>query len=265
MKLKLTLEYNGAAFSGWQYQSPEIHTIQGEIERALLVLLRSYSSNKELEFNFQLKGSGRTDRGVHAKAQVATFYWPDEIEINLSRFRLELNGVTSKELSIKNLELVDDTFCARFTPHFKRYCYTIHNANYPSILNQDYVWWITKTLNFNEMHEALGHIRGTHDFASFRAKDCGAKTSIRTLIKAELEQREQNTLVFTFEGNGFLKNMIRILVGTIAEVGKGSISIEEFKKILAANDRSLAGLTAPAHGLCMEFVKYERPISLSSQ
>ena len=265
MKFKLTLEYNGAGFSGWQWQSNEILTIQSDLERALQVLLRTYSANKEIEFDFKLTGSGRTDRGVHAKGQVASFLWPDEFEVDLSRFRLELNGITSKDLSVRKIERVDSSFCARFTPHIKRYCYTIHNARYPAIINRDFVWWVTKELDFMSMKEASLYLIGKHDFSSFRASDCGAKTTIRTLSKIEIEKRDLDSLLFIFEGNGFLKNMIRTIVGTLVEVGRGSIPASELKSILEAKDRTLAGQTAPAQGLCLEYVDYERTTDFSGE
>ena len=261
MKIKATIEYDGTQFSGWQFQSDDVQTVQGEFERALDILYKSYSKQREESYKFLLLGSGRTDRDVHAKAQVATFNWPENLEIDLGRFRHEINGITPRAVSIVDLEFVPNSFCAKSTPHIKRYCYTITNTKSAPVLAANTSWWISKKLDVKAMLDAIECIRGQHDFTSFRSKDCNAKTTLRTLNKVELELRDAKTIVITFEGGGFLKNMIRIIIGTLVEIGKGNLPASEMRKILEARDRSFAGITAPGQGLCLEFVNYERPIS----
>ena len=258
MKLKAKIQYNGLAFSGWQMQIEGVKTIQGDLKRTLEVLTKSQFGKEDFKHN--LIGSGRTDAGVHARAQVASFNWPELADsklIDCEKLRHEINGVSDNNLMVDSLEVVGEDFCARRNPHTKTYCYYFYNSRNKPVLLRERAWWISKPMDFKSMLSAAKYFKGTKDFSAFRASDCGAKTTIRTVKKVELVKVDQNLLVLLVEGKGFLKNMIRIIAGTIAEVGKGKRDFNEIEKILESKDRTKAGITAPAYGLFLDQVIYE--------
>jgi tRNA pseudouridine38-40 synthase len=242
--IRLLLEYDGSRFYGWQIQ-PNKKTVQGEITRVLELVLK--------ESNIKLEASGRTDSGVHARGQVANFHVKSMP--NLKQLAHSINSILREEVSVLNIDIVPDDFHSRFSSKSKTYVYTIFNRNSPPIIDRKQVWFVPQQLNIELMQECANLLIGSKDFSSFRSKDCTATNTIKEIYQAKFI-RNDPYLKFSLEGNGFLKNMVRIIVGTLVDVGKGLVTTEQFNEILKAKNRSKASQTAPAEGLCLEFVKY---------
>lgn len=263
MKLKITIEYAGETFSGWQFQ-PNQKTVQGELERALEIFLRSQAKKAGVEqpATPNILGSGRTDSGVHALGQVASFTWPEGFPFEKEKVLAGLNAITARELVVRELEEVPDSFDARLSPHIKCYTYRLllraeaGLKSYREGYFQNRAWCVEKSLDIAAMARAARLLEGQHDCASFRAKDCSAKTTVRTILKSEIARISDDEVLYLAYGKGFLKHMIRIVVGTLVEVGRGERSVESFKETLEACDRARAGQTAPPHGLTLQWVKY---------
>lgn len=257
MKAKLLLEYDGKNFVGWQ-QQPEHLSVQQELERALKLYLDSEAKKQGLELpeRIVVTGSGRTDAGVHARGQVASFAWPEGLPFDGRQLMAALNGISRPEISVLSAEQADNEFDARRSPHIKRYSYFLFAANARPTIDSGKRWHIPQQLQIAEMIRAANCFVGTHDFSSFQASDCGASSTVRTVLSSEFSRLDANTLVYSIEGNGFLKHMVRTIVGTLVEVGLGKLSAEDIPAIITANDRTRAGQTAPAHGLLLEWVRY---------
>jgi tRNA pseudouridine38-40 synthase len=259
MKYKLTIEYDGTRFSGWQVQGDsEIRTVQGEIEGALEVLVSS--ENKKLNLDCETKiitsVSGRTDAGVSARGQVVSLSLDPRLGIEPRRLREALEGITSRDVVVKDAEMVPDDFDARFSPHHKCYQYRMLLRDQGAGLYQNRVCRVGTRLDVKSMILASRYFVGQHDFSSFRASDCCATSTVRTILHCDLT-REGELLVLTVLGTGFLKQMIRIMVGTLLEVGYGRMNYQQISEIISAKDRKLAGPTALPEGLCLEWVKYD--------
>ncbi len=261
MKIKIIIEYAGDSFAGWQKQ-PGQRTVQGELETALEVYLKAEIKRLELDFSLnkattiETTASGRTDSGVHAKGQVVSFRWPEEIDIDTRQFVFSLNGITDSKITILSAEIVSDDFDARRSPHVKCYTYTLLLKHRRSSLYEERAWCVDGELDIPAMIKAARCFVGDHDFSSFRAKDCVASTTIRSLLLSEISRLDKYHLVYTVHGKGFLKQMIRTMIGTLVEVGRGQRNPESIQELLLAKDRTLAGKTAPAQGLTLEWVKY---------
>ncbi len=257
MKLKLTIEYDGSSFSGWQWQEG-LKTVQEELERSFNVLINSEARKKEIELDFSAKfsTSGRTDAGVHARGQVVSLTVPDNLELDPYRIKGAINGICDSAINIINVETVADNFDARFSPHVKQYSYYVLLRHGNLALYQNKAWRVADRLNVKAMVEAARKFVGQYDFTSFAAGDCESKTKVRTIYLSELSRLNDTSLVYTVQGPGFLKQMVRIMVGTLVEVGKGKFSPDDIPKIIAAKERRLAGETAPAQGLYMDWVRY---------
>lgn len=262
MKLKLTIEYDGSSFCGWQWQEG-LKTIQEELERSLLVLINSEAKKKDLLIDYRpvLRASGRTDSGVHAQGQVVSLSVPDELDLDPFRMKAALNGICDPEISILKIEQVADDFDARFTPHIKQYSYKILLRHGHDSLSKGRVWRLPDKLDIKAMVEAAKYYVGQFDYTSFAALDCESKTKIRTINLSELARIDNNFLIYTVQGKGFLKQQVRIMLGTLVEVGKGKIKPQDISNIIAAQNRRLAGETAPACGLYLDWVRYEKAIS----
>ncbi len=248
--IKLLIAYDGTDYSGWQRQKNDI-TIQGEIEKRLARMTNGPVT---------LHGAGRTDAGVHARGMVAHFH--TEKKITCLAFQNGLNSLLPQSIRILTMEDKNGDFHARFSARAKTYIYTICNAPVQFPTERLYSIHIRSELQYEPMKECLEIITGEHDFASFetagsRDKNCSdGRGSIRTILKTALI-REKNGLVhFTFTGDGFLRHMIRNLMGTILEVGKDKRTVDNFKVTLVAQDRSQAGVTAPPHGLTLLKIIY---------
>ncbi len=255
-RIKLTLEYDGSGYSGWQVQ-PGCCTVQGELEAAFRTILDSKSRGLGLPSleKIVVQGSGRTDAGVHARAQVAHIDIPVEYIDSLSRLRYSLNGVCGSKLAVSSLEFVDSSFHARHTPHQKTYRYRLFLKDYSSGLNSGNSISVGSKLDLAKMISEARSFQGTHDFSAFRASDCCAHSTIRTVVSAELVRVASRQIDFLVQGKGFLKQMVRIMVGTLIEVGRGNI--ESVLGVIESLDRNVAGETAPARGLCLEKIRYE--------
>jgi len=242
--IKLTIEYDGTAFHGWQIQ-PGLRTIQGVIKERIAQITQG-------EVN--LIGAGRTDAGVHAFGQVANFQTESFIE--LIALQRGLNSLLSPDIVIKGIEEVEEGFHARFSARSKIYEYHILNRSYPSALLRAYAWFIPHQLDLASMERCGRLLIGSHDFSSFRASGDESRHSVREVIRLEIERRQGDLIVIVIEANAFLREMVRSIVGTLVDVGRGKTTLEEFEKIFQARDRRQAGMTAPAQGLFLVEVKY---------
>ena len=241
---KLIIEYDGTAFHGWQRQK-DLRTIQGEIETAL----RTMTGHP-----IALIGSGRTDAGVHAQAQVAHF--KSNTRIPPQALQRGLNSLLEKDIVIQACEEADPNFHARYNVKSKTYRYRILNRPLPQAIGRQYAWYIPQRLDLDAMRKATAHILGGHDFKAFEGTGSPRSNSRRNIFKAELLQNDADYLDFFIEADGFLKFMVRNIVGTLADVGRGKITAHDFKEILISKNRNLAGATAPPQGLCLMEVKY---------
>jgi tRNA pseudouridine38-40 synthase len=241
---KLTIEYDGSGYHGWQRQKNG-RTIQGEIEKALMTM-----TGKKVS----LTGSGRTDAGVHALGQVANFVC--ETGLLPGDFRKGLNGLLSGDIVIKSCEQVHESFHARYDALRKTYRYRILNRSIPAAISRQYAWFIRKELDLDAMRAAISHIIGTHDFSAFEGAGSPRSHSTRTVMKAVLVEKRREDIIFEIQADGFLRFMVRNIVGTLVDVGHHKITPDGFKEILMSKDRNLAGATAPPHGLFLMEVLY---------
>ena len=258
MKLKVTIEYDGRAFSGWQIQ-PDTRTVQGELKEAFSVLANAAakSSGGSVDDEFNVTGSGRTDAGVHALGQVASVKWPEDLPLDLEKLPASLNGITSPEIVIKSVEQVDDAFDARRSEHTKTYSYNLLLRSSRAGYYDGRAWCVSpRNLDLQAMIEVSKLFFGTHDFHNFRASDCCADTTVRTLSVSQLSRADADLLVYTACGTGFLKQMIRMIVGAVVAVGQGRLSEGDIEKLLSAEPRNCSWTTAPAEGLMLERVRY---------
>jgi tRNA pseudouridine38-40 synthase len=249
--IKLTIAFDGTEFSGWQKQL-NAPTIQGELEKVLGTITNG---------SVILHGAGRTDAGVHALGMVASF--ETDSLITLPELFRGANSILPAAIRILKIENAAPDFHARFSTTSKTYLYSIETGAIQSPLHRLYAVHIPQNLAVETMQQCLDLITGTHDFASFEASGSRDKSittgrgSVRTLHKAILTEPGENTLQFEVSGDGFLRHMVRNIVGTVLEVGKGRKTVEEFQIILEAKDRSKASATAPAHGLFLKAVHYK--------
>ncbi len=242
--IRLLIEYDGTNYQGWQVQ-PKGPTVQGMIEEKLTLITGEA---------IHLIGSGRTDSGVHAFGQVANFKTKSQLDVH--SIQRALNSLLPPDIVIQKAEEVEEDFHARRQSKSKVYEYRILNRDLRSAFHHEYAWHIPQKLDLEEMRKATRILIGEHDFSSFRSVGSPTRTAIRRVIRAEWKRGRDGLIRFEIEANGFLKQMVRAIVGTLVEVGKGKIDSEEFRKILNARDRKKAGPTAPAHGLFLKEVKY---------
>lgn len=242
-KYLLLIEYEGTAYHGWQVQINAI-TIQEVVEKALSRILNKPTN---------VLSSGRTDAGVHSQGMPAHFV--AELKMSVSQIQLALNSLLPHDISIREVREVPMAFNARGSAKSKLYRYSILNRDYPSALNFRRSWFIPHELDIPAMQKAAEYLLGEHDFTSFRAGNCNAKSPIRTMNRVEILEQD-DFLHCEFEGKGFLKHMVRNFVGTLVYVGKKKIPPEKVKTILEARDRKAAGPNAPSHGLCLIRVEY---------
>jgi len=241
--LKLTLEYDGENYHGWQRQ-PRVTTIQGIIEEALA---------KVLQKKISLIGAGRTDAGVHARGQVANF--KTKSNLPLKNLKAALNSLLPEDIVVKHAVHVSNDFHARYDARSKLYRYTILNAPLSSPLLRKYVYFFSYPLDIKAMKRAAKFLAGRHDFSSFRGAGTARENYIRKVKRLKVST-EKELICLDMEADGFLYNMVRIIAGTLLDVGRGKITASEVRKILEAKDRRQAGPTLPARGLCLLKVKY---------
>jgi tRNA pseudouridine38-40 synthase len=243
VNIKLTIEYDGSRYHGWQLQ-PECVTVQAELERAVAVFLGAST---------RVTGSGRTDAGVHALGQVASFFCTQEPD--LARLRRGLNALTPNDIAIRDVEVVPDHFDARRDARSRVYEYRIFNRPTASPFHLKYAWHLPDPLDVRWMREAVRCLEGEHDFSSFRAAGCDAVHPVRKIYRTSLE-KDGDLLRYTIEATAFLRHMVRNITGTLIEVGRRERTPRSFAEILETCDRTKAGPTAPAHGLFLVEVKY---------
>lgn len=242
--MKLTIEYDGSNYVGWQRQ-PEGPTIQEMIESSLSVITGE---------KIVLHGSGRTDSGVHALGQVASFNTESAIEAG--EFQKGLNSVLPKDIVIINSEEAEPGFHAQFSSKSKVYVYRVLNRPYRSALLRKRAWHIPYTLSVARMSEAAAVLTGEHDFRAFAQSVAEVRSTVRKVLLAEFKKTEGDLLEFTIEADGFLKRMVRLIAGTLIQVGKERITPGEFLDILNSGNKTKFVLTAPPQGLYLKEVKY---------
>lgn len=244
--LKLTVAYDGTNYHGFQEQrGTGLRTVQEVLETTL---------SKVAQRPIQVIGAGRTDAGVHAQGQVVNFrsdYWP----VPTHKIHLALNTLLPADLKVVRAEEVPLDFHARFSAKAKTYCYSIYHHPVMSPLHRLYCYHEPRQLNVQAMQESCQYLLGTHDFKCFQAQGSPVKDTVRTIYRAELVE-EKPVIHLYLRGNGFLYNMVRIITGTLLNVGMGKTKPEELAEIIASRNRTLAGTTVPPQGLCMMEVEY---------
>lgn len=245
-RFKITIEYDGTGLLGWQKQE-DGPSVQGYLEDAIR---KFYPDIKEVY------AAGRTDAGVHAIKQVAHI----DLDNGMTAFKVReaINGTLrplTSQVVITEAEEVDDDFHARFSATYRGYLYRITNRRAPLALDKNRSWWVLQDLDVEKMQEAANYLLGEHDFSSFRAAECQAKSPIKTLDRLDVI-KVGDEIHLIVEAKSFLHHQVRNFAGTLKMVGEGKIKPIEIKEILEAKDRSKAGPTAPAHGLYLTRVDY---------
>ena len=242
--IKLTIEYHGLPYCGWQFQKNE-KTIQGEIEKAIF----KFSGEKKT-----IQGAGRTDAGVHAIGQCASF----ELKKKFDTYQI-LNGINfhlgTEKIRVTKVENVEDEFNARFTAKSKIYNYQVFNSLAPSVIENDFSIHVRQPLDLDSMRNAIRLFLGKHDFSSFRAQGCQANKPIRTIDEASIDVLDKK-IIFIFKAQSFLYQQIRIMVGSLLEVGSNNKDINWISELIDAKDRRLAGPTVPSKGLILKEISY---------
>ena len=242
--IKLTIEYDGKDFKGWQKQPNKLN-IQGEIEKAI----ENITGEK-----VELIASGRTDAGVHAMGQVANFKTNSNMPIE--KIPIAINSQVKNSIRIQNAEEVDENFHSRFNCKKKTNRYVIDNSKYGSAIYRNISYHMPIKLDVEEMKKAIKYFEGEHDFKAFKSSGTSSKSSVRTIYKADIITEGTN-IAIDLTGNGFLYNMVRIIAGTLVDVGLGKIKADDIPEIIASKDRTKAGKTLPPHGLMLLNVVYD--------
>lgn len=241
--IKLTIEYDGKDFNGWQKQPNKLN-IQGEIERAINEI-----TGEEVE----LIGSGRTDAGVHSLGQVANFKTNSNIPIE--KFPIALNTKLKQSIRILSAEEVEEKFHSRYNCKKKTYRYVINNSKNGTAIYRNLEYNFSQYLDVEKMNKAAQYFVGEHDFKAFKASGTSSKSSIREIYMAKVYKENEN-IIIELTGNGFLYNMVRIISGTLVDVGIGKIQPEDIIKIIKLGERERAGKTLPPQGLYLVKVVY---------
>lgn len=242
---KLTISYDGTRYNGWQRQGNTKNTIQEKIESVLSVLFQ-----KKIE----IQGSGRTDAGTHAIAQIANF--KIETELDKIEIRQYLNHYLPEDIVVTNIEEVDLRFHSRLSAKEKCYLYRLHIGEIPPVFTRRYVYTFPCSLDMDKMQQAAEYLLGKHDFRGFSSEKRKKKSTTREIYSVEIDVIGDE-IQFFFRGNGFLFHMVRILAGTLLEIGAKEMETERILKIFDTKDRTLAGRTLPARGLTLVSVKYD--------
>lgn len=241
---RITVAYDGSRYGGWQRLGGQDNTIQGKLEHVL---------SEMVGHRVEIHGAGRTDAGVHARGQVAHFKietgkTPDEIRAYLNRYLPE-------DIAVTACDAVDDRFHARLNAKAKRYVYRIWNSATPNVFERKYLCRWEAPLDLERMQAAAARLVGEHDFKAFCGNKRMKKSTVRTIYELRVE-RIGDEVRLTFYGTGFLQYMVRILTGTLVEIGEGKRVLEEIDEILASRDRAQAGITMPPQGLTLDEVIY---------
>lgn len=242
--IRLTIEYDGKDFNGWQKQPNKLN-IQGKIERAI----EEITGEK-----VDLIASGRTDAGVHALAQMANFKTNSNLPVE--KYPIALNTKLKKSIRIQKAEEVEEDFHSRYHCKQKTYRYVINNSEQGSSIYRNLEYFVPNKLNVEKMQEAVKYFEGEHDFKAFKASGTSSKSSVRIIYKAKIE-KQGDRIIIELTGNGFLYNMVRIIAGTLVDVGLGKIGPDEIPEIIENGERSRAGKTLPPQGLYLVKVEYQ--------
>lgn len=245
MKILLTISYDGSNYFGWQRQKNAI-TVQQIIEEKLSVLLKQ---------NIKIIGAGRTDSKVHALDQKATFNI-DKCPVPINKLPLAINNLLPHNIVITNAKMTDENFHVRHDVLKKTYEYKILNFEYPIPQYRNYCWHIKNNLDTEKMASATKYFIGTKDFAGFCAAGSSVKSTIRTIYDFTVT-RSNNFIIFEITGNGFLYNMVRIIIGTIVNIGEGKIKLSDTEKIINTKKRIPISRTAPPQGLTLTNITYK--------
>lgn len=249
---KIKIQYDGTRYKGWQIQNSTDLTIQGKIQAVL-----SQLAGQEIE----VIGSGRTDAGVHAYGQVANFHIPEQFDAE--EIMKYLNHYLPMDIAVISIEEVDERFHARFHAVSKTYVYRIHRSSIPNVFERKYMYTYTEDLDVNAMKEAAKRLTGTHDFMAFCGNKKMKKSTVRTVSNILIEEMEDE-LRISYTGDGFLQNMIRIMTGTLIEIGNGTKTTSQISEILESKERQNAGYTVPAEGLILNNVCYDKQYVLKN-
>lgn len=244
--VRLVVEYDGTEFAGWQEQA-NLPTVQGALQDAVASMVQKPT---------RVRGASRTDAGVHARGQVAAFDVDDD-RIPLLGFLRGLNTLLPPAVAVRAAEEAPPGWDPRRTSRGKRYVYTYWEGPVRPALERHRAWHVRGELELEAMTEAAQALLGTHDFESFRAAGCVAEHAVRTLYAVHVDRGPQQRVALTVVGNAFLRNMVRIIAGHLAEVGLGRRPVGSVAEALAARDRTRAGITAPAAGLTLDEVIYD--------
>lgn len=243
---RLTVAYDGTRYYGWEHQPGIDMTVQGKIETVLTRML-------SLEQTPEVLGAGRTDAGVHAKAMIANVRL--DTALSESQIRDSMNRYLPEDICITDVRIAAERFHSRYNAIGKTYCYTCHTGPLKPVFDRKYCYVLEETPDIDAMKKAARHLIGEHDFAGFCANPRMKKSTVRTVDLIDIVQ-DGAYLRLTFHGSGFLQHMVRIMTGTLLEVGLGKRSADDMPALINAKNRSLAGFTAPACGLCLIHVDY---------
>lgn len=241
---KLVIEYDGTRFCGWQRQKEDL-TVQGVIEKALSTMTKQ---------KINLTGSGRTDAGVHALGQVANFKC--DTRLIPAVFEKGLNSLLPEDIVIRSCEWADIEFHARFHVKSKAYRYCILNRPLPKAVGRQYMWHVRRPLDIHAMKKGSRYFMGRHDFKAFEGSGSPREHTVRHVTTARISMGKDGKIIFDIESNGFLRFMVRNIVGTLVAIGMGKMAPEGIPEIIRSRDRSKAAPTAPAQGLFLISVNY---------
>jgi tRNA pseudouridine38-40 synthase len=243
--IKMVLQYDGTRYHGWQWQKNAL-TIQAVVEEKIQDLTKE---------QVRVIASGRTDTGVHALHQVCHFLGHSDMDPD--SIRKGLNSLLPEDILVRHVEQAPSDFHARYSVKSKVYEYRILNREQPDLFLRHYAWHMARKLDLTRMEACVSFLRGRHDFSSFKSARSDNLNPVREMIRAELHGPSEDGLIrFVFEADGFLRHMVRNIVGTVVEVGSGRINPDEFLKIVEAKDRKRAGVKAPPQGLFLTMVRY---------
>lgn len=253
---KMILSYDGTPYDGWQKQGNTPNTIQAKLERILSEVSKALNGSNKAEqgAEIELHGSGRTDAGTHALGQVANFHM--NFEGTISDLQKEIEKHLPETIALLSLEEVGERFHSRLSAKRKKYTYTIWTSSQSPVFERKYVFWCKEALDLELMQEGAKCFLGKHDFKSFCANQKMKKSTIREIYDISFCVSEHK-IEITVEGNGFLYQMVRIMMGTLIEIGEGKKKVSDIEEILNARIRERAGFTAPAKGLCLKEVFYD--------
>lgn len=241
---KMLISYDGTRYQGWERQKNTEMTIQGKLESVLSLMTG---------MPVEVTGSGRTDAGVHAKGQVANAHL--ETDKSADEVKDYLNHYLPEDICVREVKVASERFHSRYNALGKTYKYTCYIGKGKPVFDRKYVYVVDEYLDIDRMRQAAKELVGTHDFASFCSNPKMKKSTVRQVDRISIDQ-EGDYLIFTYHGNGFLHHMVRILTGTLLEVGIGKRSADSMGELIEAKKRALAGFTVPAQGLCMIEVDY---------